>query len=673
VKVSHPVVLIAAWLLVAGWGVGQERSGEGFGDAIARLMSPKVREYEDRLWRVHRELRMLPDLTTSQQIPHYGFQSELLLDQEEPQWIQLDLRRPYKVDGVVLVPVDLRGRGGAEDAYGFPVRFKVEIGNEPDMSDAVVVADETAGDFPNPGRHVVTYPIGRGEGINGQFVRITSTKHCEAGRGFFVWALGEIMLLSGNYNVALGADREATSTTEQLPSWSTRCVCDGKSILELPVSSEPSRSFGFLAELTDSPVPVDRKELVVDLGEPLPVDEVRLIPARPPGIIGGRGRGFPVRVTVEMGDDPYFLREVRRAVTQRALSEPWNNASVVKCSGAPFRYVKVIADELSGGGSDSFSFALAELQVYSAGDNVALGKAVTASDVMTGDRYAGWSPEALVDGFSSQYRLIDWPEYLGQLGKRKLLFKHQEFMGDRRNERAQKVAVRTIGAGGALAGVSLLGLGLLLVRQKSIRRRDVANLRAQIARDLHDDLGSNLGSIALLAELGSRLGSLPEETRRDFEEIHNTAERSAEAMRDIVWLIDSGSTRLRELIAKMRETADQIFGERAHVTVAPEHPRDRELPLFFRRHVLFAFKEALNNARKHAHTESIDAEILLRGGRMQFVVRDDGGGFDVNNPPREGRGLANLRRRAGRLKGRCEIESEIGRGTEVRFEVPIVH
>jgi signal transduction histidine kinase len=107
------------------------------------------------------------------------------------------------------------------------------------------------------------------------------------------------------------------------------------------------------------------------------------------------------------------------------------------------------------------------------------------------------------------------------------------------------------------------------------------------------------------------------------------------------------------------------------VTVEPPEFRDRELSLLFRRHVFFAFKEALNNVRRHAAATVVEVCITIQPADMVFSIRDNGVGFEPAAAPATGHGLANLVRRAARLKGTCRVASSPGRGTRVEFQAPL--
>jgi signal transduction histidine kinase len=72
--------------------------------------------------------------------------------------------------------------------------------------------------------------------------------------------------------------------------------------------------------------------------------------------------------------------------------------------------------------------------------------------------------------------------------------------------------------------------GVVIIRSRRARLRDTARLRERIASDLHDEIGSNLGSIALLSEIGGN--------DEDLAEINRVARETAVSMQDIAWVIN---------------------------------------------------------------------------------------------------------------------------------------
>jgi two-component system NarL family sensor kinase len=83
-------------------------------------------------------------------------------------------------------------------------------------------------------------------------------------------------------------------------------------------------------------------------------------------------------------------------------------------------------------------------------------------------------------------------------------------------------------------------------------------------------------------------------------------------------------------------------------------------------------QEAVLNVRKHAAARELAIELRRDAGADTLVltVRDDGRGFDPMATARGHYGLLTMRERAEACGGGLEIESESGRGTSVRVEVP---
>ena len=349
---------------------------------------------------------------------------------------------------------------------------------------------------------------------------------------------------------------------------------------------------------------------------------------------------------------------------------PGGCAVVVPSNGCRGRYLRLVTQDLWGRTGQA-GFGLAEMQAYAGGRNVALGKPVTAKDAIDRAASSGWAPAFVTDGFSSRHRLSEYPEYLGLIERRGRLEGEQDLLRARRDRKVRGTGLVLGYGGGSLGAVALLGWGWMLVRQRTTRRRAVAQLRDQIARDLHDDIGSNLGGIVLLSEMGSR-HSGEAQAREDFLTIKEAAEKTSESMQDIVWLIQRGNMGLRALVSRMRQSTELILGNNAvSLTVDPPEFRDRQLSLFFRRHVFFAFKEALNNVRRHAKATTVAVHIKIDARNLSFEVRDDGVGFDPQHLSAPGHGLHNLARRADRLHGSARVESRPGEGTRVLLRAPL--
>jgi len=215
----------------------------------------------------------------------------------------------------------------------------------------------------------------------------------------------------------------------------------------------------------------------------------------------------------------------------------------------------------------------------------------------------------------------------------------------------------------ALAGIAM-GLIWLAYHVRLRQLQELNQLRMRIASDLHDEVGSNLGSIALNSEMLQGSPDLSEDDRRELGEIKRVAFQTTQTIREITWLINPGFDTLPEMTGRMKIVAASMLTGRAYEFIAPEGMAPRKLSLEFRRHVFLIFKEILHNIVKHSGAARVEIRLGENAGRFELFVRDDGRGFDESSI-RHGHGLGSLRRRAEALGGVMEVKSQPGHGTTI--------
>ena len=89
--------------------------------------------------------------------------------------------------------------------------------------------------------------------------------------------------------------------------------------------------------------------------------------------------------------------------------------------------------------------------------------------------------------------------------------------------------------------------------------------------------------------------------------------------------------------------------------------------------LLAVLREVLTNVARHTQATRAEIGVDVHDQRLSLVVTDDGIGYAPERA--HGRGIGNLRTRAGRLDGEFTIVSPStttgAPGTEVRWTVPI--
>jgi signal transduction histidine kinase len=670
----------------SGEAVGKEKnpaSPMAEGDRtspLARWLSPALRRLEGERAVLVEAMKALPADPGSHPSERSGWHSVYSTEPGMVEWVMLTLPREEALDAVVLLAPPLGG-GVVREGYGFPRRFTVELLGPGEEGGRAVLTDYTRSDFPNPGLLPVVIPAG---GRIAKQIRITATRLVEeGGRGFC--ALGEVMLLRGMRN--LGAELEASGTDSVLasssqgtrPDWGRINVVDGHTAVGPPLTPGDSPTLGYRSRPRSENLAQEMHWVEVDLGQEVKLEEVRLFPSHPPQFSHSHGYGFPVRYRIELmvpqagGEVQMTILNAPESGGYRAL--PGDNVVTVVGGQRPARLVRVTALEphVSNGAA---VLALGEMQAWSGGRNVAAGQPVSSSGATEKD---GWSSAALVDGYTSRGRIVDWPGWLAGLSQKRELFNRLAVLQE---QRAGVVHYWQRTGLAALAVALVVGLAALvfwMLRQRQARREEVEALRQRISQDLHDEIGSSLGSIALITQDAMALAQ-DDDLRQELGEIRDTAQQTLDSMRDIVRLAQSGVYGQGDLTAHLQEIAGRMLRgvtHRLEETGNGAGEAFNGLPVDRRRDLVLMFKEALHNLARHAGATEAGITLGHEQGMVALRIRDNGRGFDPGTVPApgsgSGMGLTNLQRRAAKHGGTVRIESSPGRGTCIHIQLPSHH
>jgi signal transduction histidine kinase len=186
--------------------------------------------------------------------------------------------------------------------------------------------------------------------------------------------------------------------------------------------------------------------------------------------------------------------------------------------------------------------------------------------------------------------------------------------------------------------------------------------RRRLERDLHDGAQQRLVSLALsLRILHSRLDGDPEAVR-ELEAARRELDQALEELRELARGIHPSVLSDRGLAAALDGLA-----HRAPLPVELEGTAGERLPGRVESAAYFVVAEALTNVVKYAHATHASVNLSRDDGQVLVEVSDDGvGGAD----PASGSGLRGLLDRVSALGGKLEVESQPGRGTKVRAEIP---
>ncbi len=196
--------------------------------------------------------------------------------------------------------------------------------------------------------------------------------------------------------------------------------------------------------------------------------------------------------------------------------------------------------------------------------------------------------------------------------------------------------------------------------------------RTRIAADLHDEMGSGLGSIGILSGVLANEPSDGSNHRRLATQIAEISQELGAALSDMVWSLHPRASTLEEVAGRLVEHGTRLFASDATRFAADFPDRWPAEPLDFpvRRAVLLIGLEALHNAARHAGARRVTLAIQSSNGCWQLVVEDDGRGLpdEARRGEATGVGLRSLQQRAREIGGRIAWSEGPAGGTRVMLE-----
>ena len=161
-----------------------------------------------------------------------GYHSKIVSAEEIPQTITLDLNKRMVFNGIRFTPSINTGPG----TRLYPLRFRIEVSDSADFSDAILLVDHTGTDVPDPGFQPRTYRFGF---IEKRYIRLTVTRLNKLEEGKYAFALSELEVLREFQNIAVDAAVFASGSRETT-TWSLFHLTDGKDFTRKPPRPLPA-------------------------------------------------------------------------------------------------------------------------------------------------------------------------------------------------------------------------------------------------------------------------------------------------------------------------------------------------------------------------------------------------------------------------------------------------
>ena len=201
--------------------------------------------------------------------------------------------------------------------------------------------------------------------------------------------------------------------------------------------------------------------------------------------------------------------------------------------------------------------------------------------------------------------------------------------------------------------------------RSNVRELTLAEERERIARDLHDTVIQRLFGVGLALQI-SLAAVLDDAVRERINNVLDELDATIHEIRTTIFEIDQDQPTgdsLQDRVGALSHEVESRLGIEAELKVASGI--DDQIGPLCAHHAVQALREILSNIVRHSQASVVQIQVDTAQNLIEVIVRDNGVGFT----PRigAGRGLRNLNSRAHELGGDCTIESQIGRGTMVRW------
>jgi signal transduction histidine kinase len=233
---------------------------------------------------------------------------------------------------------------------------------------------------------------------------------------------------------------------------------------------------------------------------------------------------------------------------------------------------------------------------------------------------------------------------------------------------------RAIQVGAFTALILIVVIGILLINRyrstaRARRLSEIEAVRNDIARDLHDDIGSTLSTINIISKLA--IHENPAGNTLQLSRIAEQSSKTMESMSDIVWSINPSNDSFGKVLVKMKVFAAEILEPLNMQYRFLEEGVDTSIALNAkqRKNLFLIFKESVNNAAKYSRATELVVSFHQQNKIITMKIVDNGVGFEIGHT--DGNGLRNMEARALDLQAKFALKSEKGVGTSIVLQLPI--
>lgn len=198
--------------------------------------------------------------------------------------------------------------------------------------------------------------------------------------------------------------------------------------------------------------------------------------------------------------------------------------------------------------------------------------------------------------------------------------------------------------------------------------------RRRISRDLHDDINQRLAMMVVeLEAIERRYPAVPESLASRLRSLQDNVTELSEDLRYIAYQFHPSVLDDLGLSIALRRLVDDFATRTGVKATLHQEKTPRFIPQPVATCLYRIAQESLGNVAKHANATEVDVELSQKEDLLSLEIKDNGIGFNVLSQQANGSlGLVSMEERAHQVKGKLDLDSQVGHGTTICVKIPLV-
>jgi signal transduction histidine kinase len=215
----------------------------------------------------------------------------------------------------------------------------------------------------------------------------------------------------------------------------------------------------------------------------------------------------------------------------------------------------------------------------------------------------------------------------------------------------------------------ILVLIIIIFKRKNRLQKMILDQKNEISKDLHDDIGSELSSILINANL-LKIYDPNDKQKILIDKISNTSSEISQRLSAFIWSLNTDNNNVQNFSEYVKQYAYKFLEGTGITFVFLDDIDDISTKILngnYRKNLFFSIKEALNNTIKHSDATNIVITISSFDKKQLLItIQDNGKGMLQAN--KFGNGIVNIKKRIANLNGSVKIESS--NGLKITIKIP---